>query len=648
MQLFQVNARLRRAAFAGLLATIALPRTAARADSPSAPTTQPAAGESQSPSGNPIPAESGTNSLGEVIVSANRLPTTSADVGSSSTVITSEEIAQKQQPLVADILRGTPGLDVVRSGGPSQITSVFMRGADSDHTLVLIDGIEANDPSSPTRAFDFSTLTVDDIDQIEVIRGPQSTLWGSNAIGGVVNIVTRRGAGPLTGYFSSEAGSFNTFRESAGFSGGTKLVNYSFNVTENDSQGFPAADAKYGNKTPDGYDNTSFAGRVGLNLSDNLSIDLIARYQNDRVRIDDGGGPGEDDPNRLLKSQAEFLRVAPHLTLFDGVLVQTYGFNYTHYVRDDTDVLFPSQNVGSDLKFDFQNDVHLSKTNTVTAGLDLTEEGFRGTGAPQKYANTYGIFLQDQESFADRLFLTGGLRYEDNSLSGPNFTYRATAAYLFPTNTRLHASYGTGFKSPTLFDIYSEFGSPDLKPEKSQGWDAGVEQAFFNRRLVLDATYYSNHFTNLIDFDFITNHEDNVGEARAQGVELGAAIRPTDRLSTGINYTYTDSQDETTRLSLLRRAPHKVGAFINYRYCAHGDVTLTTNYVSSRDDIDPVTFNRTRIGGYTLVNLATSYKVTDWLELTARIDNLLNQHYEEVAGFGTADISFYAGFKLSF
>ncbi|HET6249301.1 MAG TPA: TonB-dependent receptor [Tepidisphaeraceae bacterium] len=607
------------------------------------PSTQPSTGN-----GEPIPAESGAEKLDTITVTANRYPTPVADVGSSATLITADEIQQKQQPYVADVLRGTPGLDVMRSGGPSQITSVFMRGANSDHTLVLIDGIEANDPSSPSRAFDFSTLAVDDIQQIEVVRGPQSTLWGSNAIGGVINIVTKRGEGPLTGYLSSEAGSFNTFRESAGFSGGTKFVNYSLSVTENDSQGFPSADAKFGNKTPDGFDNTSFASRVGFVLSPNFDVDVITRYQDNRVRLDDGGGPGQDDPSRWLKAQQEFLRVVPHVVLFDGALVQTYGFNYTHYLRDDTYHVTPAQNVGSTLKFDFQNDLHLNKDNTLTAGLDVAEEGYRGAGVPQKYDNTFGIFVQDQASFANQLFITAGVRYEDNSLSGPNFTYRATGAYLFPTNTKLHATYGTGFKSPTLSDLYSEFGSRDLKAEKSEGWDAGVEQSFFDRRVVLDATYFSNHFRDLIDYDFITNHEDNIGVARAQGVELGAAFKPTDTLTMGLNYTYTSTRDETTGLSLLRRAPTKIGALLNYKYCPAGDVTLSADYVSSRADIDPVTFAQTRVGGYVLVNLATSYNITHSLQITARIDNLLNEHYEEVDGFGTADISFYGGLKWTF
>ncbi|HZK79574.1 MAG TPA: TonB-dependent receptor, partial [Humisphaera sp.] len=529
-----------------------------------------------------------------------------------------------------------------------QITSVFMRGANSDHTLVLIDGIEANDPSSPSRAFDFSTLTVDDIDRIEVLRGPQSTLWGSNAIGGVINVITKRGQGPLSGYISAEDGSFNTFRESVGFSGSEKIVNYSLNLTQANSQGFPAADAKYGNKTPDGYDNLSLATRFGVTLSKQFDIDVIARIQHDRVRIDDGGGPGQDDPHRWLKSDEDFIRVQPHLVLFDGALVQTYGFNYTHYTRSDTDPGFPTHDDGDVLKFDFQNDLHLCKADTLTVGADVYQEGFSATQTPQKYANSLGLFIQDQFNLNDRLFFTGGMRYEDHSLSGSNVTYRFTGAYLFPTETKLHASYGTGFKSPTLSDLYSSYGSRDLKAEKSMGWDAGVEQSFLKRAVVLDATYFDNHFTNLIDYDFIANHEENIGEARAQGVELGAAVRPCSKVTTGINYTYTRTEDETTRLSLLRRAPSRIGSFINYQYSRQGNVTLTANYVSHRADIDPVTFGRTNVGGYVLVNLATSYTINDSLEFTARIDNLLNEHYEEVAGFGTADISFYAGLKLRF
>lgn len=614
-----------------------------RADGPvTAPAIAPATQPSQTPS------ESGVNDANTVTITANRLATPTTDVGSSSSIITAEEIAQKQQPFVSDVLRGTPGLDLVRSGGPSQQTSIFTRGANSEDTLVLIDGIVANDPSSPSRAFDFSTLLVNDIDRIEVLRGPQSTLWGSNAMGGVVNIITRRGEGPLSGYALAEGGSFNTFRESVGFSGGDKHVNYSLNVTQADSQGFPAADARFGNHTPDGYNNQALAGRIGYVFSPEFDIDLIARYQHNRVRIDDGGGPGQDDPNRFLKSDQEYLRLQPHLVLFDGALVQTYGFNYTHYFRNDTDPAAPTNNDGSLLQFDFQNDVRISKDNTLTAGLVLTQEDFSSTGMDWRYASGYGIFLQDQMNFNNSLYFTGGARYEDHTIGRSSLTYRFTAAYLLPTATKFHTSYGTGFKSPTLSDLYSSYGSPTLKPEKSMGFDFGVEQGLFDRALVLDATYFNSHFTDLIDYDFASNHEENIGAARTQGAELGASIHPCRNVIAGINYTYTQSEDETMRTELLRRPKNKVGAFVNWKYVPKGNVSLSVNYVSSRADIDPVTFNNSRVGAYVLVNVSTSYQLSDHVELYARIDNLLNQHYEEVDGYGVADISAYAGVKVKF
>src|SRR6185437_15049325 len=174
------------------------------------------------------------------------------------------------------------------------------------------------------------------------------------------------------------------------------------------------------------------------------------------------------------------------------------------------------------------------------------------------------------------------------------------------------------------------------------------EQPLFNRVLVLDATYFNNKFRDLISFDFIANRELNIGRARSQGAELGAALKPWDPLTIGVNYTYTDTEDESTHEELLRRPRNKVGGYLNYRYCRNGSLTLSGTYTSSRADIDPVSFGRTRVGSYLLVNLSTSYKITDHIELTGRIDNLLNQHYEEVAGFGTADFSLYGGLKLTF
>jgi vitamin B12 transporter len=626
-------------ATAVLFAALAVP-VISYADSP---TTAPAvSAEVQSPGPGPV------STAPTVVVTANRIDTPVSQVGSSVTIVTGDEVARRQQPLIADVLRTVPSIDVARSGGPNQITSVFTRGSESSHTLVLIDGIEANDPTSPNRAFDFSTLPADNIERIEVLRGPQSTLWGSNAMGGVINIITRRGEGAPGGFLFAEGGSYSTFREGGTIGGSSGKFSYSGSFTQANSEGFSAADEKFGNHEKDGYSSSNFSTRLGYQFSDKLDVDFIARYNHSKIDIDDFGGPGGDDPHRQLKNDQGFFRLQPHLLLMDGKWEQTFGLSYTVYNRVDNDDAFPDDVDGGILRFDYQSDLHLAKWNTLTFGLAADEENFASQSIARRTADSLGIFLQDSMTFADKLFLTAGVRYEDHSISESSWTYRLTGAYFVMPDTRIHSSIGTGFKAPSLSNLYSNFGSPDLKPEKVTGWDAGVEQRFFNGRLAVDATYFHNSFDNLIDFNFVTSHLENVGASTTQGFEFTLTARPTDTLSFALGYTYTDTLNTETDQELLRRAPNKFSLSGNWRYCPRGDISLTLVYNSSRADIDAVTFGRTRTGCYTLVNLATSYRVTDNVTLYARIDNALDRDYEEVSGFGTPHISAYAGVKWSF
>jgi vitamin B12 transporter len=586
--------------------------------------------------------------LAPVVVTANRVATPTSEVGSSVSVISGEDLANTQVSTVADALRSVPGVNVVRSGGPAQITSVFMRGADSDHTLVLIDGIEANDPTSPERAFDFSTLTPDDIDHIEVLRGPQSTLWGSNAIGGVINIITKRGEGPPTGYVYTEDGSYDTFREGAGVSGGNKTVNYSFSFSQANSQGFPSVDDRFTDRLADGYTITTAAEKVGWNISDNLNIDFVCRYQTSDVGIYTSGGGAGVDPNAQLQNTSTFLAVQPHLSLLDGKWVQSYNVSYTYYDRADTYTGFPSHLNGGLAKLDWQNDFHIADNNTVTAGATVGHENIDELTVVQRTDDTYAGYLQDAVNFDKRLFLTAGGRYDALEVGGQDFTYRGTAAYIFPTQTTLRGSYGTGFKAPSLSDLYSPFGSTTLKPEKSTGWDAGVEQSLFHDRFTANVTYFSNQFRDLLDYNPIANMEDNIGHARSEGVELGATLRPIDELTLTANYTYTSTKDFSTDGPLLRRPPNAVSAQATWDYCRKGQITVAMNYESSRADIDPITFNDARVPGYVVFNLATSYQLTDHVQLTMRMDNVLNNHYQEVDGYQEPDFSIFGGVKVTF
>jgi len=617
--------------------------------------------------------------LDEMVVTATRDEVPVEQVGSSITVITAKQIEQQQKQTVADALRMVPGLDVVRSGGSGQSSSIFMRGADSRHTLVLIDGVELNDPSTTGGEYNFGFLTTDNIERIEVLRGPQSTLYGSQAMGGVINIITKRGSGRLTGFASAEGGSFYTAKESGGISGSTDLFNYSLTLSRLDSSGISAAASRQGNSEEDGYQNSSVAGRLGITPTQNSDIDLSLRYTKSRNGADNGGGAGADDPNRVMRTDELQFRAQGTLALFNDLWEQKLGVSLNDLTRsddNDRDAAHPldfqrSEYHGQTVKFDWQHILRLHKTNTLIVGAETKEENAKSTyyseGVWGPYTNTWdeqfarttGVYLQDQLNLWDSWFSTAGVRVDDHSQFGTEATYRFTTAYLIKqTDTKLKGSYGTGFKAPSLFQLFDPAnGNADLKPEKSTGWDVGVEQALLNRQIHLGATYFRNDFEQLIDWELVdpiwfTGTYKNIAKASSEGVELTASYQPFDSLLMRAGYTYTKTRDKETGEELLRRPKHKLTGDINYRFLGAGNLNLGLVYVGSRDDLtfDPITYAQQTVTlkDYLVVNLAASYDVTKNLQLFGRIDNLLDRHYEEVLGYGTPGIGAYGGVKVSF
>lgn len=622
----------------------------------------PAAGEAN-------PAAEGK--IDEIVVTATRLETPESEIGSSITVITEEEIRKTQKASVLEVLRGVPALDVVRAGGPGKFTSVFLRGAKSEHTLVLIDGVEMNDPSSAGRGFDFGNLTVENIERIEVVRGPQSVLYGSDAIGGVVNILTKRGKGPPSGFLSAEGGYSGTFLGKTGIGGGTGTVNYSLGVSRLVTDGISAASKKDGNGEKDGYKNTTISTRLGIAPAGNFDADLILRYVDADSDLDNAGGAGGDDPNNKLETKQLSLRAQSRLALFDDLWEQKLGFSLSDQSQDygnGTDAGHPSDLErstydGQTVKFDWQHNLHLHKSNTLTLGVETEKEKASSTyysesvygpysgDFPEKTARTTGYYLQDRIRVLDAWFTTLGVRLDDHDRFGTKTTWRAATSFLFrETSTRIKGSIGTGFKAPSLYQLYSIYGDIDLEPEKSTGWDAGMEQTLLGGRLTFGATYFSNDFENLIDFDSATSTYGNVGKAESKGVELTLSARPTDDITLNVSYTRTDTEDKATGEELLRRPKDKASADVNYRCAGKGNVSLGVLVVGGRDDYDYSTFPaaRVRLGGYTLVNLAASYDITGNIQVSGRVDNLFDKEYEEVRGYGTYGFSAYAGVRYSF
>jgi len=594
----------------------------------------------------------------EVVVTATRIRTTITETAASITVITSEEIQRKNVNTVYELLKTVPGLGVVQNGGAGQPSSVFIRGSKSEDALVLIDGIEVNDPITPGRSFNFAHLSVDNIERIEILRGPAGTLYGSDAMAGVIKIVTKQGEGRPRASISTETGSFRSLRTRFGVTGGGENGYYSLTVSRFDSDGISAASERRGNSEEDAYTNTSLSARAGLSLSEGFEVDLVLRLQDARIEQDDfdfATGLPSDDLDYFSKSEQVFLRVEGQSISSGGSWEQALGFSVARHDRldrNDPDDAFDI-NVWNDtfegdlLKVDWVNTFYLSSKNTLLFGLEVEEENGRTSTLAEKTARTTAAYILEQVDINNRLHVSLGFRTDDHSSFGAETTYNLAPVYtLAGSGTKFRAAYGTGFKAPTLFQLFSSYGDPTLDPERSRGWEAGFDHEIAGGAADLGVTYFVNDFDNLIDFDSVTLTYKNIGAVRTEGVELMTSFRPADNLKLAFNYTLTKAEDDAGQ-PLVRRPDNKAAFELSRNFDSSGNVYLEVVYIGKRDDFDFSTFPATRVelGAYTLMNASATVGLGEKITLTGRIENLLDEDFEEVLGYGTAGISGYVGVK---
>ena len=608
----------------------------------------------------------------ETVVTATRFPVPIETVGNAISVINAEQIAQRQSRFVSDLLRDVPGVAVSRSGTFGALTQVRIRGAEANQTLVIIDGVKMNDPAGGSE-FDFSSLLTADVERIEVLRGPQAVLYGSNSIGGVINIITRHGKGPTTARLRLEGGSFKMLDGGASISGGNERFGGALGIAGMRTDGVNIS--RQGNED-DGYRNWTVNGRANVKPVDNLDLQGSLRYTNSRVQFDDFG-PVSDAADFIIPSDADREstgkqwsgRAQAKLTSFDGQWENAVGYSG---LRSDNNSFANgnetfSFNANKDI-FDFQSNAFLDadfadSTHDLTLLIEHQREGGDNTfaGDLPTLRNT-GYALSWRGGFWDSLFLTAGGRYDANSRFENEFSPQLSAAYWFADSaTRVRVSWGKGVQNPSLTELFGFFGTfagnPDLTPETSRSWDVGVEQQLLQRRVTLAASWFNNRIEDFISSEFdatagVSRPVNLNGESKIHGIEINASAALMPDLTLNASYTWSNGDDPDDN-ALVRRPAHVASASLNYRFPGRrANLNLAVQYNGKQDDFvfKAPFFERDRLtlDAYTLVNLAVSYRVTDLIKITGRIDNLLNKDYEEVYGFQSPGIAGYLGIKAQF
>jgi vitamin B12 transporter len=605
-----------------------------------------------------------------VVVSPTATVTPVDQVASSVTVITAKDMERDQRRTAPDALATVPGLNVVQSGGPGGLTSVFMRGTNSNHTKILIDGIDVSDPSNPNRSFDLGQLLTADIQQIEVLRGPQSGLYGADALGGVISIITKKGEGPPRATATIEGGSFGTFNQTVGLSGAQDRINYAFTVAHFSALDIPVTPLQLlppGQKAiGNSYDNMTYSTKLGADVSENLTLNAVVRYTDATLHftgdtfdpVTFASFPAAAQSTQIVHQL--FTREEAVWSVLDGRIRNYFGVNYTNnwnYNISPGDAA-PTITTGDRVQYDWHTVTQLTPHNTFIVGAEHETETLQTSTVSAQNVNKAG-YMELQSEFANRVFLVENIRQDDNDRFGEHPTLRIAPAVIVPfTETKLKGSYGTGFKAPTLnqlfvsFPAFFFFANPNLKPEQSVGYDAGFEQPLFNDRLRFGSTYFHNDITDLIqsvvDPTTFSSTNVNVGRATTEGTENFVAATVTDRIRFRADYTFTRTVDAMTGLELLRRPKEKWSAQLIWNPIDPLTLSATVLHTGSFIDANrDFSIPRLLAPAYTVVNVAADYAVTDQLKVFGRIDNLFNVHYQNPTGFLQPSLGVYGGIRVA-
>ena len=601
----------------------------------------------------------------DIIVSASRATQFADEVGQAVTVLDRDVILQRQSVSVADLLAQTPGVTVTRNGGVGTLTSLRIRGAEAEQTLVLIDGVRINDPSSPGGGFDFGNLLADNIQRIEVLRGPNSVPWGSQAIGGVVNIISAQPTLQPSFSARAEGGSFGTGQVFGNVSGTIGRVAGSFGAGYFTTDGISSAAV---GTEKDGYERYAANGRIEVTLPANLVLDLRGYYSHGRTDLD-GFLPDFSfgDTEEYQKTRELIGYAGLRGSFFADRLLTRIAYTITDVDRDNYNPVF-----GADPSFTSRGRIERGEAQGDFKAADWARFVFGAETEKSRFNDGFNTYRTGIDSLYgqaivkpfEKLTLTGGVRYDDHDDFGGHTSFGGNAA-LDLASTIVRASYAEGFKAPTLFQLRSDFGNPALQPETARSYDVGVEQRLIGDAVTAGVTYFRRKTRNQIDFTpcradiaicaggarpFGTY--DNIARAHASGVEATLDIRPTERLAVAVAYTYVDAENRTVGnadfgKTLLRRPKSSLTLNADYRTpfkLAVGGTLRTVGDSFDRNDFG----QRVRLDGYVLADLRASFPVTETVEIYGRVENLFDEQYRTVIGYNTPGRAAYGGVRARF
>jgi vitamin B12 transporter len=611
----------------------------------------------------------------DIIISASRVGGTARDqLGTAVSVLNKDQIEARQTRLLADVLRDTPGLSVSRQGGTGGLTTVRMRGAEGNHTLVLLDGVDISDPFQGE--FDFGALTADGVGRIEILRGSQSALYGSDAIGGVINIVPDQARDGLRGVARAEGGSFGTWRTNASAGYGTDRADIMASIGAFKTQGINTS--RFGTEK-DGADNVSLLLNGGVRLTEALTLRGVLRYAEAGTKTDPQDFAFPATPTQgLVIDGDEFTRTrqlstaaTAQLTLFEGAWVSTLRYAYADGKRRNYTRGAPSFFTNGDrnaLSFASAGKLETGDvTHRVTGAIDWKRETYRNValGVPTasnalRAVENTGLVLAYDVAFG--AFDAGlAYRHDINQRFRNADTYRAQASYrIEASGTRLRGSAGSGIKNPTNIELFgfnpnSFVGNPNLTPEKSEGWDLGLEQKLFGDKALVSITYFQatlrdEIFTTFTPPTFIASPANRTTKSRRKGVEITLDAEVAERFSINGAYTYVDSIENN--VEELRRPKHTGSLSLAYRFAQErARLGVNLRYTGPQQDsefISATPSTRVRLAPYTLVNMTAAYDVMPMVRVFGRIENLFDARYEDVFSYRAPGLGAYAGVEARF